>query len=149
MPAGAESSLVAAAVLATAERAAMKLGAASANASTNIPPWCNLRMISLLWLSRTVWKLGSTALLSRRASCCRGTGNSQPWERYAAVIDLLEAGRCPGLTPPNRRHGRCKVPPRGGRRQRGDSVGESCRGRRIHRQRPLLRIDFRRGSTRG
>jgi hypothetical protein len=42
------SSLLAAAVFATADRAVMKLGAASANANTNIPPWCNLRMFFLL-----------------------------------------------------------------------------------------------------
>jgi hypothetical protein len=35
-----------AAVLATAERIATKLGTARANANTNIPPCCNLRMIA-------------------------------------------------------------------------------------------------------
>src|SRR4051794_39907604 len=117
MPAGAESSLVAAAVFATADRATMKLGAASANANTNIPPWCNLRMFLSPRLSQTFCYLGSGPLLT-----CRG--RPRPTRFSAAVIDGVEACTCRELRAVKRRHGGCTVGARGGRRQRGDSVGE-------------------------
>src|SRR3954465_2896236 len=135
MAAGAESSLVAADVFATADRAAMKLGAASANANTNIPPWCNLRMFLSPRLSQTFCNLGSRALLS---SC----GRPRPSQRYSAVLDGVEGCTWPGVRAVDRGHGSCTALARGGRRQRGDSVGESCRGRRIHRQRALSGVDF-------